>query len=54
MSEVKEQVTKGITEEQINQVMTLVFDLNITAKSFEGLRQFFDKLPIVKIDKKKE
>ena len=38
---------KKITQEEINMVINTVYQLNISAKDFQTLKDFFDKLPAV-------
>lgn len=45
-----------ITKEQIEQVLSVVYQTNISAQAFDELKQFFMKLPQeeVKVDKSKK
>jgi hypothetical protein len=42
---------KKITIEQINTVLSTVYQTNITAKAFDELKKFFSNLPIVEEQK---
>lgn len=39
---------KQITQEQINSVMNVFFELNVPIKSYVAVKDLFDKLPVVK------
>ncbi len=45
---------KTITANQIEQVLAVVYQTNISAQQFDALKQFFSKLPEVKEEPKKE
>lgn len=45
---------KNITQDQIKQVLALVYQTNITASQFDSLKEFFAKLPNVPEPKKEE
>ena len=47
-------MNKQISPEQINAVLQTVFETNIPAKSFEALKEFFNKLPNVEVEEVKE
>jgi hypothetical protein len=45
---------KIITQQQIEGVLQIAFDTNISAKTFHQLKDFFDKLPEQVEEKKKD
>ncbi len=42
---------KQITQQQIDSILKIIYQLNISAKSFDELTQFFKDLPLIKVEK---
>jgi hypothetical protein len=45
---------KNITTNQIEELLKVIYQTNISAMQFDVIKKFFNELPVVKEDKKDE